>query len=124
MPRNWREWIIWPVTIGAMIVGAFGIFASSHWIFPGQELAKGLGEALFIAGFLAMTVDQYVKKKMVREASFDVSKYLIGYELPPEAQDRIMELMGCKIIRENYVAHYHATNVEMSGKIRLEVTIA
>jgi len=124
MLREWREWIIWPVSLGAMVLGTFGIFAALHWSFPGHELADRLGEALFIAGFLAMTVDQFVKRKMLHEVSYDVAKYLIGYELPAEAQDRIKELMGCRIIRENYEAHYVATKAATPGKLRLETTIS
>jgi hypothetical protein len=124
MSRGWREWIIWPVGIGAMLAGAFGIFAAFHWSFAGHELVDRFGEALLIAGFLSMTVDQYVKKKMLQEVSYDVAKYLIGYELPAEAQDRIKELMGSRIIRENYEVHYLATKVATPDKLRLEVTIS
>jgi hypothetical protein len=107
-----------------MVSGAFGIFAAIHWSFRGHELAGSFGEALFIAGFLSMTVDQYVKNKMLHEVSHNVSKYLIGYELPVEAQDRIKELMSCRIIRENYAAFYEATKSETPGKLKLEVTIS
>jgi len=45
-------------------------------------------------------------------------------ELPAEAQDRIKELMGSRIIRENYEVHYQARKIATSGKLRLEVTIS
>ena len=80
MSSDWREWIIWPLSIGSMLVGGLGIIASHRWSFPSKELGS-LGDAVFIAGFLSMTVDQYVKKHLLHEVAHDVTKYLIGYRL-------------------------------------------
>jgi len=67
-----------------------------------REVVRALGEALLIAAFIAATVDRYAKDRILREITKDVSKYLIGYNLPPKVQDRIKELMGTAIIRRDY----------------------
>src|SRR6266566_763165 len=72
-----RETGFWLITITALALGCFCIFASFHWGFQGQELVRSFGEALFIAGFIAITVDRYMKWKMLHEVSEDVSKFLI-----------------------------------------------
>jgi hypothetical protein len=84
-------------------------------------IVGGLGEALFISAFLAITVDQYIKRKMLREVSDDVAKYLIGWPLLPELQDRIRSLMGCAIIRKNAVAHYKIEPSDERGMVCVEV---
>jgi hypothetical protein len=54
----------------------------------GREFIAAIGHALVIAGVLAATVDRFVKERFLREVSWDVAKYLIGYNLPPEVHYR------------------------------------
>src|SRR5437870_4022226 len=104
-----HRWLFWLIVFGAMILGSAAIVASVS-LFRGQEvkreLLRGFGEALLIAGFIAATVDQYVKRRLLWETSHDISKYLIGYNLPPEIQDQIRELMGTAIIRQGFEQRY------------------
>ena len=68
------------------------------------ELA--LGEALVVAAILGFTVDAYIKEFLVRKASVNLFKYLVGYKLPEPIQNRLRDLMGTSLIREHYNATY------------------
>jgi len=75
------------------------------WLYPRNwpvpELAVSVAHALVIAGILALTVDGYLKARLLKEVMQDTAKYLIGYELPAEIQDRIHEIMGTALVRHN-----------------------
>lgn len=73
-----------------------------HLPYIKDEFAHALGHAFIIAAILAATVDHYLKERVLREVSLDVSKYLVGYRLPEEVQDRIRELMQSKWIRRKF----------------------
>ena len=50
-------------------------------MFPREENRwHGLLEAIFIAAFLTVTVDPFVKKRLLKEASQDIFHHLIGVE--------------------------------------------
>jgi hypothetical protein len=66
-----------------------------------KEFLYALGHALIVAGLLSITVDLYLKKRTLREVAGDVSKFLVGYSLPPEVRDRIQDLMHETLIRRN-----------------------
>ncbi len=117
----WRERLFWPIVIGALVIGAFGIFASLRWYFSDQEIVRSFGETLFISGFLSITVDRYVKWKMLHEVSRDVSKFLIGWQLPKEMQDRIGQLMKTDLVRRNLDIHYRMVRTEEIGRVVLRV---
>jgi hypothetical protein len=90
-----------------------------------SQFSESLGDALIIAGVLALTVDYYLKNRVLREVSSDVSKYLIGYQLPGEVQDRIKGLLQTTWIRRNCKVRCRLTELpEPLGHIRLEVTIS
>lgn len=73
---------------------------------PDYEWGRAVGDALVIAGILALTADRLIKERFLREVSRDVSKYLIGYDLPKEIQDKIHELMGTALVRLNCQLKY------------------
>lgn len=93
-------------------VGALGLVAliGGHYMPPqwalGRDLAISIGESLFVAAILGFTVDKYIKEFLVREASKDLFKYLVGYKLPEEIQNRLRDLMGTSLIRRNYQVTY------------------
>ena len=47
-----------------------------------KDVRVGLAEALIIAVFLALTVDQYVKRRLTEEVVRNVSSYMMVSELP------------------------------------------
>ena len=89
-----------------------------------EKPLEAFGEALLIAGFLSLTVDRYAKWKLLREMSKDVSQFLIGYQLPEKAQDKIKELMGCKIIRQNLDIHWKIQTGQDPAKVRVTVNFS
>jgi hypothetical protein len=93
-----------------------------HW--QGGDLAKGIGEATMISAILAATVDVFVKRRFLKEISWDVSKYLIGYSLPEEIQDRIRELMATRLMTYEWEVRYRLTPVPdtQPATIQLEVS--
>jgi hypothetical protein len=89
--RDLDKWLFYVFSLGLCLVGFLLSYVPWH-------LGKVAGDALIIAGLLAMTVDRFLKARFLREMSTDVAKYLIGYSLPRELQDRIQELMGTRLI--------------------------
>lgn len=101
---NSSSWVLW-IILGALFgFGVLGIIvAHKH---PELEYLRPFGEAFLISALLGATVDRYVKQRLLRETSRDVAKYLIGYDLPKEVQDKIHELMETSIIREGCEVRY------------------
>jgi hypothetical protein len=85
--------------------------------------ARSLGHAFIIAAILAATVDHYLKERVLREISLDVSKYLVGYRLPEEVQDRIRELMQTKWIRRKFEVRFSFAEAR-NQRVKLDVRIA
>jgi hypothetical protein len=90
--------------------------------FFNPELAHSLGHALVIAAILSLTVDQYVKWRVLREVTSDISKYLIGYRLPEQLQDRIRSIMQTKWILRNFQVRIRITP-RPGTKLEADVTI-
>jgi len=89
----------------------------------GEGFRKSLGDALLVSAVLALTVDWYLKERVLREISTDVSKYLIGYRLPDEVQNRIRWLLQTQWIRRNCQIRCRLRELA-SKRIQLEVTIS
>jgi len=87
------------------------------------ELSHSLGDALVIAAVLSLTVDQYVKWRVLREVTSDISKYLIGYRLPEQLQDRIRNIMQTKWILRNYQVRIRI-NRQGVNRLEADVTIS
>jgi len=104
--------------LGLIAIGILGLYlsASDH---PVRELIASGCHALIIAGVLALTVDRFVKWRLLRELTKDVSQFLIGYELPAEIRDRIHDLMGTSLVRHNYEQR-HSLTIE-SNRVTVEV---
>ncbi len=90
------------------------------WILP-RLLATSVGEALIVASILGLTVDRYLKQYLIRKASQDVSKYLVGYNLPDEIKARIQALMGAALIRRNWRIEYTLTPVDGVDEVLINV---
>jgi hypothetical protein len=73
--------------------------------FP-SGLGHSFAEAVSIASILGVTVDFYLKRRILREASLDISKFLLGYTLPQEIQDQIKNLMQTSLLRRDFEVRY------------------
>jgi|SRR6266850_1670915 len=86
--------------------------------------AEGIGEALIIAGVLGLTVDGYIKEHLLEEASQDIAKYLYGYQLPPELQSTVKDLMCTKRVTRDFHLHYELSLIGAApGKVLVETTL-
>jgi hypothetical protein len=88
-----------------------------------DEFPHSLGHAFIIAAFLAGTVDQFVKERVLREVTLDVSKYLVGYRLPEEIQNRIRELMQTKFIRRKFEVRCKFEETQGGNKLKADIII-
>lgn len=101
------------------LIGCFCIVRTeglNHWLENHTTLEEGftaLGHALLIASILAGSVDGYAKGRLLKEAMHSMSKYLIGWELPGELQDRIKNIMGTGLVRRNFHIHYKISLIEL-----------
>jgi hypothetical protein len=89
-------------TVVGTLLGVGGFLALVDLPLPGSELYKSIGHAFVVAALLASTVDLYFKKVFFKEGLDDISKFLLGYELPKEIQNRIRTLMSMQLVRRNY----------------------
>ncbi len=117
-------WVFYP---GLLVLFAAGL-ALMFWGHKNKsdnfiaEILELLGHAIVVAAILAATVDLYVKKLLLKEAASDIAKYLIGYKLPEELQDRIRELMGTTLFRRDVRIHYKMSqSPEKMDKFLIEV---
>lgn len=102
---------------GGLLLSSFGFPLVS------DRFSGSLGDAMMIAAMLGLTVDYFLKERVLREISGDVSKYLIGYRLPSEVQDRIRWLLQTEWIRRNF--HIRCRLVEIDpSRVSLEITIS
>jgi hypothetical protein len=103
---NRTRFLFWGLLLVAVGFGLLSIFYLSHRFESLQSAFESLGHAFIIASFLAATVDLYVKNRLLKEASYDISKYLIGYALPNEIQDKIKEAMRINLVRRDLTIAY------------------
>src|SRR6266849_5798811 len=83
-------WVFWLVTVSVALVGIGLISLATVFDFYGhqvpRELTRAFGEALVVASFIASTVDQYIKRGLVS----DLYKFIAGYGLPTEIQNKLL----------------------------------
>jgi hypothetical protein len=77
-------------------------------LFPVNQL----GEALMIAGILAIAIDPLVKGKALRSATRDIFHHMLGFKLPLKIQDKLQEIvLETKWYRENTTMYYTISEV-------------
>lgn len=120
---------IWNKPFFSFLLVAGLLFASGLLLssigFPylSERFSAALGDALMIASVLGLTVDYFLKERVLRDVSADVSKYLIGYRLPVEVQDRIHWLLQTHWIRRNFQIRCRLSEVA-EARVRLEITVS
>jgi hypothetical protein len=108
----------------AGLLFASGLLLSSFGFpYVSERFSAALGDALMIASVLGLTVDYFLKERVLREVSADVSKYLIGYRLPVEVQDRIRWLLQTQWIRRNFHIRCRLTEIN-NDRVNLEITVS
>jgi hypothetical protein len=61
---------------------------------------------------------------MLHEVAADVSKFLIGWQLPREMQDRIGQLLRTELIRRDCAIHYTITHTEKPGRVKVKTSFS
>jgi hypothetical protein len=112
--------VFYSIVASAFVWGCALFLAVPPFVNP--ELTHSLGDALVIAAILSLTVDQYVKWRVLREVTSDISKYLIGYRLPEQLQDRIRNIMQTKWILRNFQVRIRI--IRQGAKLEADVTIS
>lgn len=88
------------------------IFADIWFVHAVAGPASSLGEALFVASVLGLTVDKYVKLKLSREVSRNVMEATLGHHLPPALHAELESITRYKIVRRNFKIRYTLTLVD------------
>lgn len=99
----------WGLLVLCFVLGLVSLYLShQEFLRPVclRSILDSLGHALIVASLLAATVDVYMKRRLLKEASLDISKYLIGYALPEEIQDKIKEAMRIDLVRRDLTVRY------------------
>ena len=93
-------------------------------MFPREENRwHGLLEAIFIAAFLTVTVDPFVKKRLLKEASQDIFHHLIGVDLPIEMRESLKQyVFGMKYYRKTLEVRAQGQR-EGDGRLRIHIRI-
>jgi hypothetical protein len=105
MSRNdwWKCWekYGWYV-VGPVLMSAG--FVVGHYVEPHchSQVISELAIALWIAGFLTLTVDPFVKRLARREAARDIFHHILGYKLPAPIRERLEGIVkDTKLYRED-----------------------
>ena len=110
------------VTIGTVVVGALGIVISFRYGERTSKIIEAIGEALLIAGVLALTVDRYIKHKLAEEVAHDVARIAFGFHLPPEAEAIFKDITtGWRLFRENLVITWSISRIPSSHLLKVVV---
>lgn len=120
-PSEKRSFLLTVILL--LVIGLTLLFVDLRYV--STTFTHSLADALIIASVLAFTVDVYLKEQVLREVSSDVSKYLVGYRLPEEVQNRIRSLLQTRWIRRNCSVRLRLT--EIPGKpryVRIEMVVA
>jgi hypothetical protein len=88
-----------------------------------NEFVHALAHAFIIAGILGLTVDYYAKRHLLREAARDIDKYLLGYKLPDELQNKLKEIRNAEVVRRDIRFTYTIESIAGEKKIRLHADL-
>jgi hypothetical protein len=85
--RKWvSEWL--GLILGVALI-AFGLW--SYWKIQ-SPFVRGLAEPALIAGILTVTVDPFLKRRLLKGASQDIFHHMLGFGLPDEIKERIKKI--------------------------------
>jgi hypothetical protein len=67
-----------------------------------NNVGQRISEALLISGILTVTVDPFLKRHLVNEATKDIFHHLLGFDLPIEIKERIKRIvLGTNLYRKD-----------------------
>ncbi|HEY6766797.1 MAG TPA: hypothetical protein VI386_18715, partial [Candidatus Sulfotelmatobacter sp.] len=91
--KNWLHgWML------ALLLIVAGLLIG--WYFPNHRLVSMTADALMVAGILALTVDYFLKRDLLTEASRGIFVHLLGFEHHPEVKEKLKQIVfDTKILR-------------------------
>ncbi|MFI5087949.1 MAG: hypothetical protein ACHP7I_06105 [Terriglobales bacterium] len=116
------------VAWGSCVGGLAGIALFHGYVVLGHQYAAlpAVSEAIFIAGFLALVVDPYLKKHFREEILKDSFAQILAPDLPVEIRDRIEQIARkTALYRRDYIMkakvedYYGQARVEFSYEYQL-----
>jgi hypothetical protein len=87
------------------------------------EILHKIGEALIIATFLALIVDESAKRKLIKEFSLDISAHIIGRWLPEALRNHLHGYLEMRLVRTSWVIEYSIKKAK-SDLIELDIVIS
>lgn len=87
-----------------------------------QLVLEKLGDALFIAGVLALLVDTALKEKLIAEFVEDVSAHIIGELLPLGLRDHIRRYLKMPFVRTEWTITIVIDRIPGKQNVQLTVT--
>ncbi len=123
----WQRYSVHIVGVALLVLGALATWAVAWRTIPWPEandLTKAIGEAAVVAGALALIVDPFLKRRLVKEASKGIFKHMLGFDQPPEIRDRLEKiLLGTKLyISHKTIACRLSVAPDRPDVVQLEVT--
>lgn len=112
----------WAFALGVLVVGVVLVLNSHKH--ESLKPIESIGEALMIAAALAITVDKYLKRRLMKDLLKSALPFLIGHDLPGEAQERIREILtkSTLIRRECLLDYKIEVPPDDPEKVRVELT--
>lgn len=86
------------ILCGGSLIFVAHFFEMGWW----AEVVADFGIAFLISGALGITVEQFTKRKFVRELAENVFRATIGYTLPPSLQEEMRWISSQKLICEDH----------------------
>ena len=107
---------VWPLGVVLTFAGAALLRLS-----PIASFRHSFGEATVIAGILALGVDPFLKRSLLKEASEGIFHHLVGFDQQPEIKDRLKQLVfNTVLFRRDFRINFALSPLE-GGKIRCSV---
>lgn len=104
---------------GAILLGSL----AGLYFYPEGGRWHGVIEAICIASALTLTVDPFVKTRLTHEVNKSIFYHVIGFDLPPEMQDRLrIYLRGLEYYRESLSITAEALRVK-DGEVTIRITL-
>jgi hypothetical protein len=111
--------LAWPFTVVAAVGIAFHLLA--RWC--SRHILGVFGDALIVTGVLGLTLELFAVRFLIERVALDVAEKLAGRGLPSALQTLIHDLVGTRIVRENYVKSYRFSDPDSDGNVSVDVTI-
>jgi hypothetical protein len=115
----------WQIGLALIAVAAsmIGVGHLEIWSETVLGIVRALGEAVLIAGILALLIDPFLKARLLREASKSIFEHMIGFDHEPELKAKLRSIVfetklyrkDCKISSE--------ISLGPEGRVTLSVSI-